>query len=172
MPRIAGFIPESVVDGPGVRSVLFFQGCPHRCENCHNPHTWDPEGGAQVKWNEVTDMIKSVARYTAGLTVSGGEPFEQVLQLNAILRWYKQEYPDKDVIVYTGYTYNQLIKKADDDKNIMDVLKLTDYLVDGPFVSDKKQPDLFGVGSCNQHVLTLKNGQVVRSNNCFVDVQG
>ena len=71
--RIAGVIPESVVDGPGLRAVVFFQGCPHHCPGCHNPETWDPQGGERLSLDEVWRRLR-YHPLLSGVTFSGGEP--------------------------------------------------------------------------------------------------
>lgn len=149
--RIAGFIENSIVDGEGIRSVLFLQGCPHHCKGCHNPQTWDMEGGEEITKEEAVAMCNST-RFS--VTISGGEPFSQMEDL---LFLCEKLHEHKNVWVYTGYTYEVLAKNPLAKK----ILSNIDCLVDGAFVEEKKDPTLLYRGSSNQRILKLKDGVVV-----------
>jgi anaerobic ribonucleoside-triphosphate reductase activating protein len=126
--RLAGIIPESIVDGPGLRLVIFSQGCPHHCKGCHNPETWEPGGGKEVALRDLCKMIKKRSRQIRGITLSGGEPFLQAEELAVVAAEAKKM--GLDVVTYTGYTYEKLIEF--DLKGSKELLGLTDILVDGP----------------------------------------
>ncbi|MEG6613967.1 anaerobic ribonucleoside-triphosphate reductase activating protein [Pseudoclostridium thermosuccinogenes] len=160
--RIAGIIKESIVDGPGIRIVVFAQGCKHNCPGCHNPQTHSFEGGTLVP----IDHILEIARKNPlldGITLSGGEPFEQAEALAVLAREAKKLH--LDVMTYTGYTYEYLVAKASDHKGWKDLLDESDILVDGRFELDKRNLLLKFRGSENQRIIDLKktreSGKVV-----------
>jgi anaerobic ribonucleoside-triphosphate reductase activating protein len=148
--KLAGEIPESIVDGPGIRYTVFTQGCPHNCFGCHNPNTHDPKKGYYKDNDEIIKAIKTNP-LIKGLTISGGEPFMQVEQILELTK--KAKVMGLNVLIYTGYTYEELISK--DDENIRDLLLYADYLVDGPFQINKKSYDLEFKGSSNQRLIDL-----------------
>ncbi len=160
--RIAGIISESVVDGPGVRYTIFTQGCPHNCEGCHNPQTHDFEGGYFADTDDLFDemMADPLIR---GVTLSGGEPFEQPRPLAELAA--RVHAAGKDVIAYSGYTYEELLDKSHKEPAIMDLLLNTDTLIDGQFVREQMDLELKFRGSANQRVIdvkrSLEKGQAV-----------
>ena len=130
--RVAGDLQsDSIVDGLGVRTVLWTQGCGHNCPNCHNPHTWDFNGGELVEVDEVIERIYEL-ECQDGITFSGGDPFYQAEACALIARAIKKT--KMNIWCYTGFTFEQLIKMSKKDKTIMDFLKNIDVLVDGPFI--------------------------------------
>lgn len=152
--RVAGIIPESYVDGIGIRFVVFVQGCHRHCKRCHNPFTWDFNGGH----DETTEHI--VAEYKKnpllkGITFSGGEPFEQPLPLSLIA--HEIHNLGGDVWTYTGYTLNELLNKAETNPDISKLLHSTDYLVDEPYLDDKRDLSLPFRGSSNQNIWIRHN---------------
>lgn len=150
--RLAGIVRESIVDGPDLRFVVFVQGCPHKCEGCHNPETHDFSGGFETTteklWAEIekNPMIK-------GVTFSGGEPFCQAEALAEIGKAAKEK--GLHVMTYSGFTFDKLLKKAEDEKGVHELLSVTNYLVDGPFVLDLRDLSLKYRGSRNQRVLDI-----------------
>lgn len=160
--RIAGYAPDSVVDGPGIRFVLFTQGCCHNCEGCHNPKTHDPEGGDLVPLTEIVDRIKKT-RLIRGVTFSGGEPFLQAAGLVQLARQLRAL--GLNIITYSGFTFEQLLEKAAQDKAVKDLLSLSDILVDGPYVHTQRDLGLAFRGSRNQRLIdlprSLRAGQAV-----------
>ncbi|MDD6237633.1 MAG: anaerobic ribonucleoside-triphosphate reductase activating protein [Clostridiales bacterium] len=149
--RIAGTIGESIVDGPGIRYVVFTQGCPHHCPGCHNPQTHSFDGGTVTDTDKLTAQLKANP-LLKGITISGGEPFCQPLAA-AELALAAHEC-GKDVMVYTGYTFEQLLSGR--VKNAMALLEQTDILVDGRFEETKKSLLLKFKGSSNQRTLNCK----------------
>lgn len=149
--RLAGIVANSVVDGPGVRFVVFAQGCPHHCRGCHNPETWDPQGGREMTVKEVFKRLRKIRKHVRGLTLSGGEPFLQTVEL-ASLAWEAKKL-ELDVVTYTGFTYEELLDL--DLPGGQDLLGVTDILVDGPFISEYKDIGLVFRGSANQRVIDL-----------------
>ncbi len=151
--RIAGIIRESVVDGPGIRSVVFAQGCPRFCPGCHNPEAVNPDGGRIMQDREILEVIEKV-KLLRGVTFSGGEPF---LQAGAFARLGRQiKKKGLDLMVYTGYTWEELLRLAGENPPVMELLRVSDYLVDGPYVEAQKDLNLAFRGSRNQRVIEVE----------------
>ena len=146
--RVAGVIEESIVDGPGIRFVLFLQGCKIHCPGCQNPHTWDFEGGTLVHADEVLERIKGNP-LVHGVTFSGGEPFEQAEALLPLAEELKSQ--GYHLMAFTGYTMEQLLQKPERAA----FLEKLDLLVDGPFLEAQKSLDLRFRGSRNQRILNI-----------------
>lgn len=151
--RIAGIVPESVVDGPGFRYTIFTQGCPHNCKGCHNPQTHDFEGGYMVDTDDLFAEMMSDP-LIKGITFSGGDPFEQPAPLAELAE--KAHSSGKDIITYTGYTYEQLLEKSAENPAVMKLLRETDVLIDGPFILEQRNLELKFRGSTNQRVIDVK----------------
>ena len=160
--RIAGIVPESVVDGPGFRYTVFTQGCRHNCKGCHNPQTHSFDGGYIV---DTDDLLREMAEdpLIRGMTFSGGDPFEQPAPLAELAQ--KAHAAGKDIMVYTGYTFEQLLQKAESEPDVMALLRQTDILIDGPFILEQRNLDLKFRGSDNQRVIdvprSLHDGTVI-----------
>lgn len=151
--RIAGIIQESVVDGPGLRFVVFAQGCMHNhCKGCHNPDTWDPLGGTVTTVEELFKQVHET-RLIKGVTFSGGEPFHQAAPLSCLGK--KVKGLGLDVFTYTGYTWEQLIELSQEDLAIKELLTTSDYIVDGPFILEEKDLELPFRGSRNQRIIDV-----------------
>lgn len=163
MLRIAGTVNDSIVDGPGIRFTIFTQGCPHDCKGCHNPQTHDFNAGELVDTNELLAKIKGNPLLD-GVTFSGGEPFCQAEVLAALGKEIKAL--GMDVITYTGYTFEQLYENRSND-HWGELLEVTDYLIDGPFVLAQKSYDIKFRGSKNQRYIdcqeSLKSGMAVEA---------
>ncbi len=158
--RIAGTVNDSIVDGPGLRFTVFTQGCPHRCDGCHNPQTHDPAGGKDA---DTLDIIASFRGNPLldGITLSGGEPLEQPEACRVLAQAAKES--NLSVWVYTGYTWEQLMDGNRQD--IRELLDLVDVLVDGRFEKGLRSLELQFCGSRNQRLIDVqasnKNGSVV-----------
>lgn len=163
--RISGLVAESIVDGKGMRYVVFCQGCPHHCPGCHNPATHDFEGGREV---ELQEIVSEIAKdpLLQGVTFSGGEPFCQAAAFAELARMLKA-LPGRrlDLMVYSGWTYEQLLEKAKDEPAVGELLGLCDTLMDGPFLLAQRDLTLRYRGSRNQRYIDLlrtrMNGRVV-----------
>jgi anaerobic ribonucleoside-triphosphate reductase activating protein len=151
--RVAGIVKESIVDGPGIRYVVFAQGCKHNCPGCHNPQTHSFEGGTMVDIEEILQQIKRNPLLD-GITFSGGEPFEQAAEFAELAQYVKNM--GLNVMVYTGYTYEDIISKSSIRPDWDKLLKFADILVDGPFIMEKKNLLLKFRGSENQRMIDLK----------------
>lgn len=146
--RLAGITKESCVDGPGLRFVVFVQGCRQACPDCHNPDTWDETGGRLVEVAEIVAQIREKADLIDGITLSGGEPFLQTPACLELVRSVQEQIPQLSVLVYSGYTFEELLK----DPLSCELLTIADMLVDGPFFLEKRAELPFR-GSSNQRVL-------------------
>lgn len=154
---------DSIVDGEGIRSVIWFQGCSHNCLGCHNPETHDFNAGVVVSLDEMKKQIDEL-EYQSGVTFSGGDPMMQVEALEELARYVKEK--GMNVWVYTGFTFEELLKLASKNDNYMKALKQIDVLVDGKFVLDLRSFDVQFRGSSNQRIIdvakSLEKGEVVK----------
>lgn len=146
--NVAGYDEDSITNGPGLRFVLFVQGCPHHCIGCHNPQTHEFGTGRDYQVEEIYEMIRRNPLQT-GVTFSGGEPFCQPESLVALARKLKGD--GYDIIIYTGFTFEYLIYENSPAR--MELLKLADVLIDGPFVLARRDILLHFRGSDNQRIL-------------------
>ena len=156
--RLSGIAEESIVDGPGLRYVLFTQGCPHHCKGCHNPQTHSFDGGFLLT---AEDALKQFDEnpLLAGVTLSGGEPFAQAASLCAVAQGVQSK--GKTVITYTGYTFEDLWQRAQSDPWTARLLELTDVLIDGPYVEELRDLELLFRGSSNQRLLSREDRQAL-----------
>ncbi len=156
--RLFGTAPDSIVDGPGLRFGVFVQGCPHDCPGCHNPESHDPMGGYEESIEGLVDEI-AANKLIHDVTISGGEPFAQPAACATLARHLKER--GFGIWVYSGYTYEQLCKGAEEDAGTAELLRMADVLVDGPFIEREHSYTLRWKGSANQRVIDL---QKTRSN--------
>ena len=160
--RLSGITGESVVDGPGLRYVIFTQGCHHQCFKCHNPASWDMDSGQEFSVKEIIRMIKKQKKILRGITFSGGEPFLQAGELAKVAFAVRQT--GWDVVTYTGFLYEELIELADNDAGIKNLLYASDILIDGKYIDKIKTIKLPFRGSSNQRLIdikkTLENGKI------------
>lgn len=159
--RINRIIEESIVDGPGLRFVIFAQGCRKHCKGCHNPETWCLRAGKIVTVNEIIDMIPK-NKLLRGVTFSGGEPLLQPIPFRRIA--ILAHAMGLDVMCYTGYTFENLL--ANGNKNIFRLLLNIDFLVDGEFKENEKTLLLKFKGSRNQRIIDVQRS--LKSNRTVV----
>lgn len=150
--RIAGIIEESIVDGPGIRLVVFTQGCNHNCKGCHNPETHAFDGGELIAVDKIIKMIKENPLLD-GITFSGGEPFDQAKECSVLAKSVKAL--GLNIVTYTGYTFEEMLEREE----FRSLLEETDILIDGKFEIDKKTQMLKFRGSENQRIIDLKNSR-------------
>jgi anaerobic ribonucleoside-triphosphate reductase activating protein len=162
--RVAGIEKESVVDGPGLRFVIFTQGCSHHCCGCHNPGTWDFDGGQEMDTGEILSQIEE-SRLIGGVAFSGGEPFEQAAACALLAVQIKTM--GLDIVTYTGYTFEELCGKATEDGDVKRLLEATNLIVDGPYRQEERDWDLPFRGSRNQRMIlvqeSLATGRVIQA---------
>lgn len=155
---------RDISNGEGIRVSLFVSGCTHHCKGCFNPETWDFNYGQKFTEKTISEIINFMSLdYIQGLTVLGGEPFEdqnrpEVLKL---IKKVKEVYPQKDIWMYSGYLFEEIQNK----EYGQEILSKIDILVDGEFVKERKNLKLKFRGSDNQRIIdvkkTLKTGQIV-----------
>ena len=153
---------DSIVDGPGLRTVIWTQGCGHKCPGCQNPQTWDFEGGGEVPLDMVYEAIDEL-EYQQGITFSGGDPMYQPYPCAKIAKYCKDK--GYNIWVYTGFTYEELMKMSKKDDIYLEFLKYVDVLVDGRFVMKERDLNQLFRGSRNQRLIdipkSLKSKKVV-----------
>lgn len=153
---------DSIVDGPGLRMVLWTQGCAHHCKGCQNESTWDFNGGGLVPISMVLEAIDDV-KYQDGITFSGGDPMFQPESCDKIAEHCKKR--GLNIWVYTGFTYEELMLMAKKNPIYLDFLKKIDVLVDGRFILKERDLSLLFRGSRNQRLIdmpkTLETGSIV-----------
>ncbi len=154
MLRLAGMHPDSIVDGPGIRFSIYVQGCPHRCPGCHNPETHDPGGGYEADSEELSALIGKYRPGIDGVTISGGEPFEQAPALVPLAGKVVEE--GLNLVLYSGYSFEELLSKSRQDENIHRLLEAGWLLVDRPYLLEERDLNLAFRGSRNQRLIDLK----------------
>lgn len=154
-----------ISNGPGVRVSVFMQGCTFNCKNCFNPETHDFNGGKEFTDDTINEILNLCNNsYIVGLSILGGEPLhnKNIETSTKLAKAFKEKYPDKSVWIWTGFNFEDYVM----DKEIT---KYADFIVDGQFEEDNKNPKLLYSGSSNQRVInvkkTMKKGKVVEENN-------
>ena len=150
MLDLSGIISDSIVDGPGIRTTVFCQGCPHHCPGCHNPETWDFGCGTLVPVEGILEIVQSNP-LCRGVTFSGGEPFAQAAGFAKLARLLKEK--GYEVASYSGFTFEELLADSEDQKEL---LASIDILIDGPFLMAQKSLEVPFRGSRNQRILDVK----------------
>lgn len=172
--RYKKIIKFDTANGPGIRTTLFVSGCSHRCKGCHNPETWDPTTGYRFTKDTTEEILDSLdSDYISGLTLSGGDPlhFMNIRQISHLVSKVRSIYPNKSIWLYTGDTWEYLLKEAYQYRNeyIYTILDNIDVLVDGKFDITKKDISLPYCGSSNQRVIdvkeSLKTNKIILYNN-------
>lgn len=162
MIRIAGINENDFVNGKGVSVSLFLQGCPFHCKGCHNPETWNPDGGEIWDWNELINHILELITANGiqrNLSILGGEPLDTYDKrdfIKLLIKVVKSRFPDIKICIWTGYTYDQLIEIVDAGE----ILANIDYLIEGLFILEQRDVTLKWRGSRNQNIINLKKGVI------------
>lgn len=162
MIRIAGINENDFVNGKGVSVSLFLQGCPFHCKGCHNPETWNPDGGEVWDWNELINHILELITANGiqrNLSILGGEPLDTYDKrdfIRLLIKVVKSRFPDIKICIWTGYTYDQLIEIVDAGE----ILANIDYLIEGQFILEQRDVTLKWRGSRNQNIINLKKGVI------------
>ena len=149
MLNLSGLVSDSIVDGPGIRTTVFSQGCPHHCPGCHNPETWDFGCGTDMEVERLADIVQSNP-LCRGVTFSGGEPFAQPEGFAKLAKLLKAK--GYEVASYTGYTFEELLAGSEAQKQLLQIL---DILIDGPFLQAEKSLEIAFRGSRNQRILDV-----------------
>ena len=144
----------SVSNGVGVRTVLWVSGCDIRCRNCHNPQTWDFNSGIPFTDDTMQEILYDLSKpYIKGLTLSGGHPLDphNAPKVLEIVKRVKMVFPNKDIWIYSGYEWENIIK----DDTLREILKYTDVLVDGAYIDELRDISLPFRGSSNQRIIDV-----------------
>ncbi|MEI4801904.1 anaerobic ribonucleoside-triphosphate reductase activating protein [Bacillus sp. NPDC077411] len=148
--RVMNIIHDSVVDGEGLRTVVFFAGCPHRCFGCHNPQSWNIGNGTEMTKEEIIKEIEK--NPLTDVTFSGGDPFFQASEIKELAKNVKDL--QKNLWIYTGYTFEEIQNSQNND--MIELLHYADVLVDGRFELEMRDLTLPFRGSSNQRIIRLK----------------
>ena len=150
MLDLSGIVSDSIVDGPGIRTTIFSQGCPHHCKGCHNPETWAFGCGTRMPVEAIVDIVRSNP-LCRGVTFSGGEPFAQPEGFAKLARLLKEK--GYEVASYSGFTFEELLEGTAGQKMLLESI---DILIDGPFLLAQKSLEIAFRGSRNQRILDVK----------------
>ena len=158
--RYAGIIKNDIAAGEGVNVSFFTQGCPFHCKGCHNPQTWDFDGGREFTADVLSDVINAIEAngVQRNLSIMGGEPLcaENLFLVDLLITEVKKKYPNIKIYIWTGYTYEELLKIEKMEPKLKWILNNIDYLIDGPFILAERDITLAMRGSRNQRILNMK----------------
>ncbi len=158
--RYHNITKADMLNGDGLRVVLWVSGCSHCCKDCQNPITWDPNGGLIFDEEAKQEVFEELSRdYISGLTLSGGDPlyFSNRTDIGKLVREVKEKFPTKTIWLYTGFVWESICN--------LELIKYLDVLVDGEFIVEQKDNQLHWRGSKNQRVIqvpdSLEQGKVI-----------
>lgn len=149
--RYHNITKEDMLNGDGLRVVLWFAGCAHHCKNCQNPITWDPDGGLPFDEDAKQELFEELDKdYISGITFSGGDPLYLGTRdgLLELIKEIREKYPKKTIWLYTGYLWEEICD--------LELISYLDVVVDGKFVEELKDNNLPWKGSSNQRVIDVK----------------
>lgn len=159
--RYAGIIENDIAAAPGVCVSFFTQGCNNHCKNCHNPETWEPDGGRPFTEETMTQLIKAISanNIQRNLCIMGGEPLLDcnLFLVNLIINEVKKQYPDIKIYLWTGYIYENLLEYKKSNAHLNYILNNIDVLIDGPYIDELRDITLSMRGSSNQRIIYLKD---------------
>lgn len=169
MSNIARIKKRDIANGEGIRTSVFFSGCTHHCKGCFNQEAWDYDYGVRFNINTYKEIYEtSNHKYIKGLSIIGGEPFDKknVMSVYLVISLFKRDFPDKDIWVWSGYTWDELISYRENEGYFTRLaLSKIDVLIDGRYEEDKRDLTLKHRGSSNQRVIdvqeSLKQNKVV-----------
>ena len=159
--RYAGLNKNDFTAAPGVSVTFYTQGCPHHCSGCHNPETWDFEGGKEFTPEVIDEILEALTanNIMRSLAIQGGEPLcvENEFLTLLIVKTVKEKFPDVKIYIWTGYYFNSLPNTP----YIKQILELTDCLIDGPYIEDERDITLPMRGSRNQNIIYFDNNKII-----------
>ncbi len=170
--RYHNITKADMLNGDGLRVVLWLAGCSHHCQACQNPITWDANDGLifdeEAKREVFSELGKS---WCSGLTLSGGDPLYvgNREEVSLLVSEVKSKFPDKNIWCYTGYTWEELMKQVKDDENLKIILNNVDVLLDGRFVLSLALEKLHYVGSSNQRIIDVRSSLDTGNINLYID---
>lgn len=149
--RYHNITKDDMLNGEGLRVVLWVSGCSHHCKNCQNPITWDPEGGLFFDEAAKEELFAELEKdYISGITFSGGDPLfpGNRQDITALLKEIREKFPDKNIWMYTGFSWEEV--------SALEAMQYVDVLVDGKFVEELKDNQLHWKGSYNQRIIDVQ----------------
>ena len=153
--RYSGIIKNDITAAPGISLTFFTQGCPHRCFNCHNPETWDYQGGLEFTHETMNEIIDGLTAngIKRNFCIMGGEPLcaENLFLTALVIETAKERIPDLKIYLWTGYIYDNL--KKTENAHLKNILSKIDCLIDGPYIDDLRDLTLQMRGSSNQKII-------------------
>ena len=159
--RYAGIIKNDFSAAPGVSVTFYTQGCPHHCSGCHNPETWNFEGGKEFTPEVIDEILEALTanNIMRSLAIQGGEPLcvENEFLTLLIVKAVKEKFPDVKIYIWTGYYFNSLPNTP----YIKQILELTDCLIDGPYIEEERDITLPMRGSRNQNIIYFDNNKII-----------
>lgn len=170
--RYHNITKADMLNGDGLRVVLWLAGCSHHCQACQNPITWDANDGLifdeEAKKEVFAELEKS---WCSGLTLSGGDPLYvgNRKDVGLLVKEIKSKFPDKNIWCYTGYTWEELMKQVKDDENLKIILNNVDVLLDGRFVLSLALEKLHYVGSSNQRIIDVRSSLDTGNIDLYID---
>ncbi len=170
--RYHNITKADMLNGDGLRVVLWLAGCSHHCQACQNPITWDANDGLifddEAKKEVFSELGKS---WCSGLTLSGGDPLYvgNRKDVSLLVSEIKSKFPDKNIWCYTGYTWEELMKQVKDDENLKIILNNVDVLLDGRFVLSLALEKLHYVGSSNQRIIDVRSSLDTGNIDLYID---
>ena len=161
--RYAGLIKNDFTAAPGVSVSFYTQGCPHHCPGCHNPETWDFNGGQEFTYETLDEIINALTAngVKRSLSILGGEPLcdENLFLTDLVVRNVKEKLPDVEIYIWTGFLYEQIKKQAETNSHMNFILSNSKCIVDGPFIEKERDITLPMCGSRNQRVIYLDKSE-------------
>lgn len=161
--RYAGIIKNDVAAGQGVCVTFFVQGCDTHCPGCHNPQTWDFDGGYEFTQDTMNKIIEALHAngVQRNFCIMGGEPLHPCNQFltNLVIEEVRKKYPNIKIYLWTGYLYEDLLVKQ--EKILQNILQNIDVLVDGPYIKEERDITLAMRGSKNQRIIELKENKKI-----------
>ena len=143
--RVLDIIEGTSVDGPGLRTTIYFAGCEHKCPGCHNSQSWDMDGGTEMSVEDIAHAVENAG--FSGVTFSGGDPLYQAEELTILADMLKNR--GHNLWCYTGFRWEEISEKPD----LRKLLETVDVLVDGPFIESQRDTALLFRGSSNQRLI-------------------
>ena len=155
--RYAGLLKNDLAAGPGICVTFFTQGCPHRCPGCHNPETWDFNGGKEFRPEVIDEIIEALTKngINRNFCIMGGEPLcpeNEFLTMLLIIE-VRKKLPEVPIYIWTGYTLKELKSRGG---KIKDILHSINYLIDGPYIDELRDTSLYMRGSSNQRIIDMQ----------------
>ncbi len=148
---------DDMLNGDGLRVVLWVAGCSHHCKNCQNPITWDPDGGILFDKEAREEIFEQLEKdYIAGITFSGGDPLHEanLKEVTALAKEIRSRYPKKTIWLYTGYLWDEVQE--------WEIMEYLDVLVDGKYEEKLRDSKLHWKGSSNQRIIEVKQSKASR----------